>query len=641
MLLEALAAAGPVDLVVVPVAGPAAPLAWARAFTRSVQVVGPVAEADARAHLDRQLGDPWLRELLTATAPLPAAVRAAPPSLVDGVELPDAVVRAVVGLRVHLAPFTVALARRAGARAVVDADDDDVTLLRALGDPDEAAAVDRVARAWLPECDAVWAAGDTDAAALHARCGVPVRPVPNAVRIPAAPLPQPGAPAGLLFVGNLTYAPNVDAARTLVTEVLPRVRAARPDATLTLVGPYESGAREGLATDPAVRWTGWVPDVLPFYVDAAVVVVPLRDGAGTRIKVLEAAAHRRPIVASPAALAGLDLEPGRSVVLAVDAATTAAAVVDLLDDPDRAAALAAAAREQVAAWSAARVGSVVRRALDSSPASEPLVRRVLWNRLEVDAPAEVRDALDAVLPTAEHGFPAGETFRYAVEADGDDGFRVIEGSDLLGRVPTVVAARDLVHARFHRRVFERASLAGWVRVHGALVDLDGARVLCTGPEGSGKSTLALRLLLDGVSVQGDESVMLSGRDAVAVARPLHCKPGTEAVVPELGAVGADAPVVDGIRILDPARLGRSWTLTVGPVDHVVVLAGGPASDAPTALGPATALDVLPDLVDALFPVTESKPALLGALARALQGVGCHRLARSTPTTMVQALRELG
>ena len=82
VLLEALAAAGPVDLVVVPLRGPAAPLDWARALARHVQVVDPVGAAldaaAARAHVDRQLADPWLRAHLQATDPLPAAVRAVP-----------------------------------------------------------------------------------------------------------------------------------------------------------------------------------------------------------------------------------------------------------------------------------------------------------------------------------------------------------------------------------------------------------------------------------------------------------------------------------------------------------------------------------------------------------------------------------
>jgi glycosyltransferase involved in cell wall biosynthesis len=81
---------------------------------------------------------------------------------------------------------------------------------------------------------------------------------------------------------------------------------------------------------------GAVPDVTPWYAGADVVVVPLREGAGTRIKVLEAFAHRRPVVATPAAVAGLDVVDGRSVHLGTSVAELAAHTVRLLTDPDAA-----------------------------------------------------------------------------------------------------------------------------------------------------------------------------------------------------------------------------------------------------------------------------------------------------------------
>jgi len=646
VLLDALAGLGPVDVVIVPVAG-SLPLDWARAAARSVQVLGPVDAADARAHTDRQLGDAWLRTQLSATAPLPRAALGAPASLAADVGLPDDPVDTVVGFRLVLAPFTAALARRVGAtRVVLDADDDDVALLRAVGADAEADATERLARAWLPEFDEVWVASAPDAEGLRARFRVDARVVPNAVRLPAVVPPAPIAPPRLLFVGNLTYGPNLDAATVLAREVLPRVRVARPDATLALVGPHDPGALDGLAADPAVHVAGRVADVGPEYAAATVAVVPLRHGAGTRIKVLEAAAYGRPVVASSAAVAGLDLVSGVHAIVAEGADATSAAVVDLLADPDRVHALTAAARALVEErYSVAAVAATVRDGVRSNgpgptAADAPLVRRVLWNSLELHAPEAVRTALDAVLPTATHDFPAGETLRYDVEPAAGGAFVVFEAGDRLGRVPSAPEARDLVHARFHRRVFERASRAGWLRVHGALVEIGGARVLCTGPEGAGKSTLALRLLLDGFTVLGDESVVVRGRDVVAVARPLHCKPGAEVAVPELAALDPLVPAIDGIRIVDPGRLGRPWSLGIASLDHVVVLTTEPG-EGPVGLVAVPQTQVLPDLVDALFPVVESKPTVLRALTTALAGVGCHRLGRGTPAAMEHALRDLG
>jgi glycosyltransferase involved in cell wall biosynthesis len=166
---------------------------------------------------------------------------------------------------------------------------------------------------------------------MRARYGFTVDPLPNAVRRPATTTAPPGRDR-LLFVGNLTYEPNVDAVRTLVDDVLPAVRAEVRDATVAVVGAHDERL-EALASRPGVQLTGAVPDVAPWYDDADVVVVPLHRGAGTRLKVLEAFAHRRPVVATPAAVAGLAVLDGRSVHLGATADELAAHVVHLLRAP--------------------------------------------------------------------------------------------------------------------------------------------------------------------------------------------------------------------------------------------------------------------------------------------------------------------
>jgi glycosyltransferase involved in cell wall biosynthesis len=345
MLLDALAQVADVHVVIVPVSGPANACGWAEARACSVSVVDTSAGVAGYAHVTMQLADPDLRERLQRTAPLPARATLAPPTLAQSVAaaLGDGVGQpaAVLAMRLYLAPLGVYLARELGAvRVVVDADDDDATLLRALGDHDEAEAFDRLARCWLPAADAVFAASGVDATAIAARAGLDgVGVVPNVVTIPAAPGPRPGT-GRLLFVGNLTYEPNRVAARALVREILPAVRRAKPGATLDLVGPH-GGALDDLGGVEGVRLTGAVPDVTPWYAGADVVVVPLRHGSGTRIKVLEAFAHARPVVATRVAVAGLDVdldfdgegsEDGRTVAIADSTDGLAKAVVRLLDD---------------------------------------------------------------------------------------------------------------------------------------------------------------------------------------------------------------------------------------------------------------------------------------------------------------------
>ena len=160
--------------------------------------------------------------------------------------------------------------------------------------------------AWLGDADLVTVASPVDAKRVRARDRrVLVETIPNFVRDVGPVPPSPGRDH-LLYVGNLTYGPNVDAARSLVEQVLPALRQTRPQATVTLVGSYDARIAD-LAEVNGVTVVGQVPDVSDWYADADAVVVPLRLGSGTRIKVLEAFAHRRPVIATPAAVAGLEV----------------------------------------------------------------------------------------------------------------------------------------------------------------------------------------------------------------------------------------------------------------------------------------------------------------------------------------------
>jgi len=361
MLLEALAGRCGVDLVIVPVSGVVDDTAWAARLARSVTVLAPVGGAQARVHVTTQLADPDLRERLARGAPLPARAMAAPPTLaaeaLRSMSVRAHPPRAVVVLRVYLAPVGCTLSRLLNAdRTVIDLDDDDEMLARSYGADAEADAVARLAAVWLPDADVVCAASPQEAAAMAARYELSgVQTLPNAVHLPE---PLAGAPGDhrLLFVGNLTYAPNIEAARELIGEILPRVRSTHPDATLDLVGPH-AGA---LAPAPGVRVAGRVNDLRPWYSGADVVVTPLRHGGGTRIKVLEAFAHRRPVVATPLAVGGIDVRNGREVLLAGSSPELAHAVTTLFDDPALAARLAqAAARTLEARYARSAVAPLV------------------------------------------------------------------------------------------------------------------------------------------------------------------------------------------------------------------------------------------------------------------------------------------
>lgn len=160
---------------------------------------------------------------------------------------------------------------------------------------------------------------------------VEVRRIPLVVPLPEEPLGSEGTGAPtLLFVGNFDHPPNRDAARRLIGEILPAVQARVPEARLVLVGPHLATAW-GRHED-GVEITGRVPDVTPYLDAAAVVVAPLFAGGGMRVKVLEALAAGKPVVASPLAVAGLDVVYGRHLLVAQTNGEFVECVVALLRD---------------------------------------------------------------------------------------------------------------------------------------------------------------------------------------------------------------------------------------------------------------------------------------------------------------------
>ena len=163
-------------------------------------------------------------------------------------------------------------------------------------------------------------------------------------------------PDTLVFNGVLDYRPNLDAALFLVDEVLPRVRAVVPSARLTIVGRGAPSDLARLRKHPGVRVTGEVPDVRPYLAGSCVVVVPIRIGGGTRLKVVEGLAMGRPMVTTTLGCEGIDVHDERQLLIRDDAEAFAASVVTLLADPERGAALGAAGRDLIEArysWASA------------------------------------------------------------------------------------------------------------------------------------------------------------------------------------------------------------------------------------------------------------------------------------------------
>ncbi len=158
------------------------------------------------------------------------------------------------------------------------------------------------------------------------------------------PDPDPNA---ILFLGSLDWRPNLDAVGLLLDEIFPAVRAALPTARLRLVGrrPPPALVRKVAEID-GVKLHADVPDIRPFLATSALMVVPLRIGGGSRLKILEAAAAGLPVVSTRVGAEGLELRSGMHYI-AAEPVHMADAILRALRDPDPASAMARRSREFV------------------------------------------------------------------------------------------------------------------------------------------------------------------------------------------------------------------------------------------------------------------------------------------------------
>lgn len=162
-------------------------------------------------------------------------------------------------------------------------------------------------------------------------------------------------PQALVFTGKMDFRPNIDAVVWFANEVLPLIQRAEPETRFVIVGKEPHPRVQELASRPGVTVTGWVPDIRAHIAAAAVYVVPLRIGGGTRLKVLEAMAMRSAIVSTRLGCEGFPLDGQEIIIFADDAPAFADATVALLRDPARRARQGEAGRLFVEAnygWSA-------------------------------------------------------------------------------------------------------------------------------------------------------------------------------------------------------------------------------------------------------------------------------------------------
>lgn len=150
----------------------------------------------------------------------------------------------------------------------------------------------------------------------------------------------------ILTLGTLHYPPNADGIRWFIKEVFPLILRKVPNASLTIVGknPPQDFLDAAKNSSKSIKVTGYVPDLVPYMNQAALMVIPVRAGGGMRVRILEAFSRAMPVVTTSIGLEGIQAVEGREVLVRDSAEEFAGAVVWMLEDPELQARLASNAR---------------------------------------------------------------------------------------------------------------------------------------------------------------------------------------------------------------------------------------------------------------------------------------------------------
>jgi glycosyltransferase involved in cell wall biosynthesis len=212
--------------------------------------------------------------------------------------------------------------------------------------PGARATIRLVEKTLIPRFHRVFVASALEAEEVRRQTGFP-RPLilPNVYPIRPVPPDRPSSPPFLiLFVGSFFYYPNVDAVRYFCREILPLIQREKgAGVVFRIIGTGGTQALESVRRQAGVELAGYQENLAESYARAAVVVVPLRAGAGTRLKILEAFSHGRPVVSTSIGAEGLAVTHRQDILLADDPAAFARACLELMDHSDLAGRLCEAA----------------------------------------------------------------------------------------------------------------------------------------------------------------------------------------------------------------------------------------------------------------------------------------------------------
>jgi hypothetical protein len=348
--LEALAGAFDVQFVFAPVYGQVAVPPWVAERT-STTLVLPEATADPFLRMVPHISTPSERSRALIGYPRPFQARfCTPAAAAEIVAFTGADIDLVYVFRLYLArlaePWSVD-GGKSRTRFVLDLDEDEASAARQIaalhrraGDERsaevadaDAAKFERMAQRWAARADLLLASSAHEVASLEVLApGVKAHVLPNAA--PPAGVEGSAPPIDVLFVGNCSYLPNIEAARWFCQDVLPLVRARLGRGVrVAVVGSHVDERVASLTADPDVVVVSNPPSVTPWYRSTTIAVVPLLAGGGTRLKILEAFAHRRPVVSTRLGAEGLPVADGVHLLLADTPGDIADACARLISEP--------------------------------------------------------------------------------------------------------------------------------------------------------------------------------------------------------------------------------------------------------------------------------------------------------------------
>ena len=221
----------------------------------------------------------------------------------------------------------------------------------------QARRLERAERSYCRAAALTLAIQDGERDALRALApGARVETLPVGIHLDRYPEPRRGEPPIVLLVGSFAWPPNATGAIRFLGEGWPRVRAAEPNARLRIAGKAPPAGLIAAARAAGAEVAADVPSMPEEMARATVMVVPLWNGAGARVKIMEALAARLPVVTTPLGVEGLGLEPERHYLEGASAEDLGDRAASLLRDPERRPSLAGEGRAHAEAhWSHAAV----------------------------------------------------------------------------------------------------------------------------------------------------------------------------------------------------------------------------------------------------------------------------------------------